>query len=249
MALIRCPECGRTVSDRAAACPDCAFPIREWLQEQPVVPELPAPEAEPTVQEAEPTVQETEPAVPELPDIPAPPPAAVNLPRRFSLKLLLVIITGSLLLVYSFVLFTMRAKWDVPGLTYRLSPLYLLHGAMLFCVLRKKIPALILASLYVVFLLVATIVQLSAARISLYEMVAAIPSLLLAVLLILFAVFMRKAGNSLVWPIVFAALFVCELVYCFFFCGLRFNLPGLVWYFFYAQYYAIGFSPDNLYRH
>ena len=239
MALIRCPECGRTVSDRAAACPDCAFPIREWLQEQPVVPESPAPEA---------LAPETEPAVPEVPDVPAPPPAAVNPPRRFSLKLLLVIITGSLLLVYSFVLFTMRGGWNAPGLTYRLSVMYLLHGAMLFCVLRKKIPALILASLYFVLLLVATIVQVFSASISLYEMVAAFPSLLLAVLLILYAVFMKKAENSLVWPIVFAALFVCELVYCFFFCGLRFNLPGLIWYLFYAQYYALGLSPDNLYR-
>lgn len=28
MALIRCPECGREVSDRAAACPNCAAPIK-----------------------------------------------------------------------------------------------------------------------------------------------------------------------------------------------------------------------------
>lgn len=27
MALIRCPECGRSVSDRAAACPSCGCPI------------------------------------------------------------------------------------------------------------------------------------------------------------------------------------------------------------------------------
>jgi len=28
MALIACPECGRQVSDQAAACPDCAYPLR-----------------------------------------------------------------------------------------------------------------------------------------------------------------------------------------------------------------------------
>lgn len=28
MALIKCPECGRQVSDRASACPDCAFPLQ-----------------------------------------------------------------------------------------------------------------------------------------------------------------------------------------------------------------------------
>ena len=30
--LIECPECGRKVSDRAAACPDCAFPIADELR-------------------------------------------------------------------------------------------------------------------------------------------------------------------------------------------------------------------------
>jgi hypothetical protein len=29
MALIRCPECGRSVSDRAAACPNCGCPLSE----------------------------------------------------------------------------------------------------------------------------------------------------------------------------------------------------------------------------
>ena len=29
MALIECPECGRRVSERAAACPECACPIAE----------------------------------------------------------------------------------------------------------------------------------------------------------------------------------------------------------------------------
>ncbi len=29
MALIECPECGREISDRASACPECACPIAE----------------------------------------------------------------------------------------------------------------------------------------------------------------------------------------------------------------------------
>ena len=29
MALIKCPECGHEVSDRATSCPKCAFPLRE----------------------------------------------------------------------------------------------------------------------------------------------------------------------------------------------------------------------------
>jgi hypothetical protein len=32
--LIPCPECERKVSDRAAACPECGYPIREWLAER-----------------------------------------------------------------------------------------------------------------------------------------------------------------------------------------------------------------------
>ncbi len=32
--LIECPECSKKVSDRAEACPDCGFPIREWMAEE-----------------------------------------------------------------------------------------------------------------------------------------------------------------------------------------------------------------------
>ncbi len=32
MALIRCPECGREISDRAYACPGCGFPVRDYLE-------------------------------------------------------------------------------------------------------------------------------------------------------------------------------------------------------------------------
>lgn len=33
MALINCPECGREVSSRARACPNCGYPIEELLNE------------------------------------------------------------------------------------------------------------------------------------------------------------------------------------------------------------------------
>lgn len=38
MALIKCPECGKEISDRAKACPSCAYPIP-----QSVVASSPAP--------------------------------------------------------------------------------------------------------------------------------------------------------------------------------------------------------------
>lgn len=31
MALIKCPECGRQVSNQATTCPNCGFPIRDKL--------------------------------------------------------------------------------------------------------------------------------------------------------------------------------------------------------------------------
>jgi len=39
MALIQCPECGREISDKAASCPHCGYPIQEKQekQEKPVV--------------------------------------------------------------------------------------------------------------------------------------------------------------------------------------------------------------------
>lgn len=38
MALIKCPECSREISDKAAACPHCGFPISKSseLEPQPV---------------------------------------------------------------------------------------------------------------------------------------------------------------------------------------------------------------------
>lgn len=37
MALIKCPECGREVSDKAVSCPRCGFPMDGFVSEQPSV--------------------------------------------------------------------------------------------------------------------------------------------------------------------------------------------------------------------
>lgn len=34
MALIKCPECGKTVSDSAKACPECGFGVAEYFEKQ-----------------------------------------------------------------------------------------------------------------------------------------------------------------------------------------------------------------------
>ncbi len=33
MALIKCPECGSEVSEQAASCPKCGYPIREYVDQ------------------------------------------------------------------------------------------------------------------------------------------------------------------------------------------------------------------------
>lgn len=40
MALIQCPECGKTLSDQAEKCPDCGYPIKSQSKqsnEKPIV--------------------------------------------------------------------------------------------------------------------------------------------------------------------------------------------------------------------
>ena len=34
MSLINCPECQHTVSDKAAACPNCGFGVKDYIEEQ-----------------------------------------------------------------------------------------------------------------------------------------------------------------------------------------------------------------------
>ena len=33
MAMIKCPECGKEISDRAEVCPGCGYPVKDYLQE------------------------------------------------------------------------------------------------------------------------------------------------------------------------------------------------------------------------
>ena len=36
MALIKCPECGNEVSDKALSCPKCGFPIYNYQSKSPI---------------------------------------------------------------------------------------------------------------------------------------------------------------------------------------------------------------------
>lgn len=41
MALVECPECSHSISDKAQSCPQCGFPISEKLVSAPSEPTLP----------------------------------------------------------------------------------------------------------------------------------------------------------------------------------------------------------------
>lgn len=44
MALIKCPECGKEISDKATVCVGCGFPIQEYIKEENSKPkEIPCP--------------------------------------------------------------------------------------------------------------------------------------------------------------------------------------------------------------
>ena len=61
MALMKCPDCGRDVSSRAAACPHCGCPASDYIPHPAAAPAMPV------VQPTEPAVtvvQPVEPAVP-----------------------------------------------------------------------------------------------------------------------------------------------------------------------------------------
>lgn len=51
MALVQCPECGRQVSDSAAACPQCGFAVAQYLNRQKKIAELQQEAAEEAYQE------------------------------------------------------------------------------------------------------------------------------------------------------------------------------------------------------
>lgn len=43
MALLQCPECGNTISDRATSCPKCGLPLQQQAPQIPQYPYAPAP--------------------------------------------------------------------------------------------------------------------------------------------------------------------------------------------------------------
>lgn len=40
MSLIKCPECGREVSDKANSCPNCGYPIADYVAQQEEIEQL-----------------------------------------------------------------------------------------------------------------------------------------------------------------------------------------------------------------
>ena len=58
MALIKCPECGKEISDQATSCPNCGYPISNEKKEERVVDVTPVPVPEQTTYQRETTTQQ-----------------------------------------------------------------------------------------------------------------------------------------------------------------------------------------------
>ena len=85
MALMKCPDCGRDVSSRAAACPHCGCPASDYIPHPAAAPAMPVVQptepavtvvqpVEPAVPVVQPVAQPVAPVAPAAPVQPAPAP-------------------------------------------------------------------------------------------------------------------------------------------------------------------------------
>lgn len=105
MALIKCPECGNEISDKAAACPNCGYPI-DRKPIEPVEPSEPVAEVDPSATDSAENTVEAEPCAEEkkTPDLAeenpvsqAPAPAAKQ--ERSRTSIVIAIIAAAVLVI------------------------------------------------------------------------------------------------------------------------------------------------------
>ena len=248
MALIKCPECGKTISDQAVNCTDCGYPIQKWLKQQQREAEQAA-----RAERAELRRMEKEAAaLDQLTDK----QLSGGTGKKIGLKLLLVIILGGMLFIFQVLNYITGAYRIVVWLlllTVLLSAVNLLP--MLFCVMKKRIPAVILCALfltlYVVVIVTAIFQQSFYASFS-----SAVVSLLLCTLMLLYALIGFRNRNSIVWALIFIGIetidfFLVPLIegdqLSYVFLRYAYNPINLIVYLFSLAYYFIGYSPDKWY--
>lgn len=105
MALIKCPECGKEISDKATACPNCGYPI-DGKPIEPVETSEPVVEADPVATDSAENIVEAEPCAEEkkAPDLAeeypvpqAPAPAAKQ--ERSRTSIVIAIIAAAVLVI------------------------------------------------------------------------------------------------------------------------------------------------------
>lgn len=177
------------------------------------------------------------------PEYPAPAAPA----RRLNLKRLLALILGGLLLAVLTYIVIDRVQWSVAGAAVSMMTA-VLYAGMIFCVLNKKIPAIILSAAYLA-LTPALMAVTSLSGVIRYDWISYTPYFLLAVLQLVYACCCPRGRNSIVWMLVAVGILVyehvCQVIdFPAAYGDVMFDIDSLL----VIGFYVIGFSPDKWWR-
>ena len=246
MALIKCPECGNKVSEKAAACPRCGYPIAEYIASLP-----PEPDPEPEI----PSVAESVPA--EFVPVEGLPEEKGSVrEKRFNLKVLLCCILGGLFITYSLYNLIRAIVWGESLfwiIMIYVTPI-LLNVILLFFALKKKKISLILSIAYPVVSLLSSILAVvltpvlypgTTITVGWFSYVATV---LTSTLLILYATIGWHKRDSILWALLYLSIELLIFMYDLFSYYIYAGFPGIFWLLTLLlswSYGFIGFSPDK----
>ena len=228
MALIQCPECGAQISDKAAACIHCGFPL---------------PQAEANAAGMEYKDLQRAKQITNKKDLTDTDPT-----RTSKLKMILVIVFGCVALTIALVYdLNYTYYWFLAVLNILFD--LVIFGAMIFHhVLKKKTLPVILSSigLFLAFALpvsTALTYGMSFSRYLSYRWAAILLELAVVFLLFFYTINGKKNKDSIVWFILYLVLMTIREVLFFSYNGL--SIISLVHT---VLFFAVGYSPDKWYR-
>ena len=217
MALIKCPECGNTASDKAAACPRCGYPLAEYIASLP----------------PEPSPAEIIPAE----SLPEEKTGARE--KRFNLKILLCCILGGFFVsysIYSLISAIVRNESLFWIIMIYITPI-LLDVIILFFVLKKRKISLILSIAYPVVSLLSSILAVvltpvlypnTTISIGLFSYV---DTVLISTLLILYATVGWRKRDSILWALLYFSIELLMFMCSAFSYYIHGGFPGFFWLF------------------
>ncbi len=227
MALIKCPECGTQISDKAAVCIHCGFPLPERIEtEEDIGTNL---EKEQTIIPGNEENNDTS--------------------RTSKVKRILVIVLGCIALTISlFITLTTVYYLEVETALYIFEEI-VVFGAMIFHHVTKKKGFPVVLSSIALFLMVSNpIFQMIRFNISLstylsYRWLSILFNFSNTFLLFLYTITGRKKKDSIVWFIIYLGLMMTkQIVY---FSANIFYIINLVHT---VLFFSLGYSPDKWYR-